>query len=84
MPGGEVKVYKDPLFPDNRVLMGYKGKTFLDSGYFYCPYVPVKTTPIIYDPDTLQPRRGMITRYGSKMVDGGEYFYGTMDISNLT
>ena len=84
MSGGEVKIYKDPLFPDNRVLMGYKGKTFLDSGYFYCPYVPVKTTPIIYDPDTLQPRRGMITRYGSKMVDGGEYFYGTMDISNLT
>ena len=84
LPGSEIQVFKDPMFPQNLILMGYKGKTFLDSGYFYCPYIPVKVTPIIYDPNTLQPRRGMITRYATKCVDGGEYFYATISVSNLT
>ena len=84
LPGSEVQVYKDPLFPRDLILMGYKGKTFLDSGYFYCPYIPIKTTPIIYDPATLQPRRGMITRYATKMVDGGEFFYATIHVDNIS
>jgi hypothetical protein len=83
LPGGKLQVFKDPMWPDDLILIGYKGRTFLDSGYFYCPYVPVKTTPVIYDPKTLQPRRGMITRYGTKMVDGGEFFYGTIYVSNI-
>lgn len=83
LPGGKIRVFKDPLWPDDLILIGYKGRTFLDSGYFYCPYIPIKTTPIIYDPNTLQPKRGMITRYGTKMVDGGEYFYGTIHVSNI-
>lgn len=84
LPGSEMRVYKDPLFPQDLILMGYKGKSFIDSGYFYAPYVPIKTTPIIYDPKTLQPRRGMITRYATKIVDGGEFFYGTIRVTNLT
>lgn len=83
LPAGKIKVFKDPLFPDDLILIGYKGRTFLDSGYFYCPYIPIKTTPIIYDPNTLQPKRGMITRYGTKMVDAGEFFYGTVFVSNI-
>lgn len=83
LPDSEIQVFKDPLFPKNLILVGYKGQTFLDSGFFYCPYIPIKVTPVIYDPNTLQPRRGMVTRYGTKMVDGGEYFYGTIVVTNL-
>jgi len=35
------RLYKDPLFPSNQILMGYKGDSYMDSGYFYCPYVPL-------------------------------------------
>ncbi|NBP04300.1 MAG: hypothetical protein EBU90_30270, partial [Proteobacteria bacterium] len=29
--------------------MGYKGDSYMDSGYFYCPYVPLTQTPVVLD-----------------------------------
>lgn len=35
------KVYTDPLFPqDNKILIGHKGPSHLDTGYVHAPYVP--------------------------------------------
>ena len=31
-------VYKDPYFPRNKVLVGYKGGSYLETGYVYAPY----------------------------------------------
>lgn len=50
------RVYKDPLFPPNQILGGYKGDSYMDSGYFYCPYVPLTQTPVVLDPESLCPR----------------------------
>ena len=61
-------LYVDPYFPRNSILVGRKGSSFLESGYVYAPYVPLQTTPTIFDPDTLTPRKGVMTRYGKKMV----------------
>ena len=61
-------VYVDPYFPRNAVLVGRKGASFLESGYVYAPYVPLQTTPTIFDPADLTPRKGVMTRYGKKMV----------------
>lgn len=61
-------VYKDPWFPANTMLLGYKGDTFLDAGYVYSPYVPFYVTPSFTDPNDMKPRRGMMSRYGKKMV----------------
>lgn len=61
-------VYVDPYFPRNAVLVGRKGASFLESGYVYAPYVPLQTTPTIFDPEDLTPRKGVMTRYGKKMV----------------
>ena len=66
-------VYVDPYFPRNAVLVGRKGSSFLESGYVYAPYVPLQTTPTIFDPDTLTPRKGVMTRYGKKMVRADMY-----------
>ena len=30
------RMYKDPLFPQGQILLGYKGDSYMDSGYFYC------------------------------------------------
>ena len=61
-------LYVDPYFPRNVILVGRKGSSFLESGYVYAPYVPLQTTPTIFGPEDFTPRKGVMTRYGKKMV----------------
>jgi hypothetical protein len=79
----KIDIYKDAIFPSNKVLMGYKGDNFMQSGYFYTPYVPVQMTPTIIDPEDFTPRKGLMTRYGKILVDGGQYSYAQMTVLNL-
>ena len=69
-------VYKDPYFPRNKILVGYKGGSYLESGYVYAPYVPLIVTPTIFAPEDFTPRKGVMTRYGKKMVRSD--FFGTV------
>jgi hypothetical protein len=69
-------VYKDPYFPRNKVLVGFKGGSYLESGYVYAPYVPLIVTPTIFAPEDFTPRKGVMTRYGKKMVRAD--FFGTV------
>lgn len=75
------KVYVNPYFSDNVILMGYKGAQFLESGAVYAPYVPLLMTPLVYDPDTFVPRKGIMTRYAKKMVR--PEFYGKVFVNGL-
>jgi hypothetical protein len=75
------KVYVNPYFSDNVILTGYKGAQFLESGAVYAPYVPLLMTPLVYDPDTFVPRKGIMTRYAKKMVR--PEFYGKIFVSGL-
>jgi len=61
-------VYVDPYFPRHVVLVGRKGSSFLESGYVYAPYVPLQVTPTIFQAEDFTPRKGVMTRYGKKMV----------------
>ena len=74
-------VYKDPYFPANKILIGLKGNTFLESGYIYAPYVPLILTPVIYAQEDFTPRKGVMTRYGKKMVRSD--FYGTVTVQDM-
>ena len=69
-------VYKDPYFPRNKILVGYKGGSYLETGYVYAPYVPLIVTPTLFAPEDFTPRKGVMTRYGKKMVRAD--FYGTV------
>jgi hypothetical protein len=69
-------VYKDPYFPRNKILVGFKGGSYLETGYVYAPYVPLIVTPTIFAPEDFTPRKGVMTRYGKKMVRND--FYGTV------
>ena len=47
------------------VLIGYKGgNSELDSGYFYCPYIPLMSTGTVMDANTFMPATSLSTRYG--------------------
>jgi|LWDU01.1.fsa_nt_gi hypothetical protein len=74
-------VYKDPYFPRNKILVGYKGGSYLETGYVYAPYVPLIVTPTIFAPEDFTPRKGVMTRYGKKMVRSD--FYGTVTVVDL-
>ncbi len=74
-------VYKDPYFPRNQILIGYKGSTFLETGFVYAPYVPLIVTPTIFAAEDFTPRKGVMTRYAKKMVRSD--FYGKVVILNM-
>jgi hypothetical protein len=75
------KVYKNPYITSNQILMGYKGSQFLETGAVYAPYIPLIMTPLVYDPDTFTPRKGLMTRYAKKMVR--PEFYGRVFVHGL-
>ena len=74
------KVYKNPYMLENTILMGFRGNQFLESGAVYAPYVPLIMTPLVYDPNTFTPRKGIMTRYAKKMVR--PEFYGKVIVTN--
>lgn len=74
-------VYKDPYFPRNQILIGYKGGSYLESGYVYAPYVPLIVTPTIFAPEDFSPRKGVMTRYAKKMIRSD--FFGTVTILDM-
>ena len=72
---GQFDVYVDPLWPEDEIMMGYKGSSPMDSGYIYSPYIPLQMLPTITDPETFQPRKGLLTRYGKTAVSPESRFY---------
>jgi hypothetical protein len=75
------KVYKNPYMIENLILMGFRGNQFLETGAVYAPYVPLIMTPLIYDPATFTPRKGIMTRYAKKMVR--PEYYGKVLVADL-
>jgi hypothetical protein len=75
------KVYKNPYMKENFILMGFKGNQFLEAGAVYAPYIPLIMTPLVYDPNTFTPRKGIMTRYAKKMVR--PEFYGGIKVADL-
>ena len=78
---GRYKVYKNPYMKNNTILLGYKGGQFLETGAVYAPYVPLIMTPLIYDPQTFTPRKGVMTRYAKKMLRPD--YYGKIVVADL-
>ena len=74
-------VYKNPYMKENTILMGFKGSQFLETGAVFAPYIPLIMTPLVYDPDTFVPRKGLLTRYAKKMVR--PEFYGKIYVNGL-
>ena len=74
-------VYKNPYMAENTILVGFRGKQFLEAGAVFAPYIPLIMTPLIYDPDTFTPRKGLLTRYAKKMLR--PEFYGKVYINGL-
>ena len=66
---------------ENQILLGFRGAQFLETGAVFAPYIPLIMTPLVYDPDTFTPRKGLLTRYAKKMVR--PEFYGKIQVNGL-
>jgi hypothetical protein len=75
------QIYKNPYMTNNKVLVGFRGTNFLETGAVYAPYIPLIQTPLVYDPINFTPRRGVMTRYAKKVVR--PEFYGQIIIGDL-
>jgi hypothetical protein len=53
----------------------YKGASFMDTGYVYFPYVPVPTA-MPMDIESFTYRKGILTRYGKKLLAEGAKYSG--------
>ena len=53
-------------------IVGYKGASFLEAGFAYCPYVPLLLTPIV-TLDDFVGRIGVLTQYATKVINPNMY-----------
>ena len=79
--GGRYQVYRDPYAPSYSMVIGHKGKSLLDTGYIYAPYVPMQLTPTMYNPFNFAPVKGIMTRYAKKSVNNR--FYGHVRVDGV-
>jgi len=78
---GRYQVYKNPYMTENQILLGYRGSQFLEAGAVFAPYIPLIMTPMVYDPNTFTPRKGLLTRYAKKMLR--PEYYGIIKCAGL-
>lgn len=78
-----MKVYVNAYAADNTpVLIGYKGDNQIDSGSYYCPYIPISSSGVIMNPETFQPTVSFMTRFGyveltnraNSLGNGSDYY----------
>lgn len=83
-------VYKDTFFPVTGegsgsgvgdILLGYKGQSFIDAGYCWAPYIPLQITSTFLDPSDFTLRKGLRTRYATKMLRNE--FYRRVRVTGL-
>ena len=91
---GGIKVYTY-IYHDSGtepILMGFKGGSGeMDSGYFYCPYVPLMSSGVVVDPNTFNPHVSLMTRYGkatftssATSLGNSADYYGRISVANLS
>lgn len=85
---GRYRVFVDPYLGVNGYVVGYRGASQYDAGFFYCPYVPLQMVRAT-DPKNFQPAIGYKTRYGlvqnpfTSLNAGSNTYYRKAEVLNL-
>lgn len=77
----QLQVYRDSYAPAYSIIIGHKGKSLMDTGYVYAPYIPLQLTPTLTNPFNFAPIKGIMTRYAKKVVNNK--FYGAIKVDGL-
>lgn len=85
---GRYRVFVDPYLGVDGYVVGYRGASQYDAGFFYCPYVPLQMVRAT-DPKNFQPAIGYKTRYGlvqnpfTSLAAGQNTYYRKAEVLNL-
>ena len=74
---GDWDIYKDPTYPAREWLAGFKGGSFLDTGYVHAVYQGLVSTPSI-TLDDFVTRKGLLSRTAQKVVNENFYACGEL------
>lgn len=77
------KVFVDPAADRSTILLGYRGDSMMEVGYFLCPYVALEQSPLMADPQSGCLSRILMTRYGKTLLREGARYYGRIQITNF-
>jgi hypothetical protein len=77
---------------NDTILVGYKGGNGeTDTGYFYCPYIPLQSTGVVMNSQTFQPAISLSTRYGkatftssTTSLGNSADYYGKINVTALS
>lgn len=72
LASGYWNIYVDPWYKASDTypwfLMGYKGSSFMETGYVYAPYVPLYRTSMLEVPSTMLKSASLMSRYAKRML----------------
>lgn len=71
---GELKVIYSPYFPQDEYLVGYKGDD-QDAGFVVADFLPITKTDLVMLDDFVG-RQGLVSYYGTKMLNAKMYVSG--------
>lgn len=74
IPGG-MKLYETTAMDEYDLFLGFKSNNTIESGAFYCPYMPVSSLGMIQTGD-MRNREGFATSYAFAMVNSKLYQKG--------
>lgn len=74
-------VYQDPYAAEGDILIGLRGAGYLDAGYVFAPYIPLQATPTFTDPETFVNKKGLWSRYATKVLR--KEYYGKLTVTGL-
>lgn len=78
----KLTIFKHATFPADKILLIYKGDQWLDTGYVYAPYIMSYMTPVIYDMNTFEPRKMIMTRDARQVIK--PEFFASITVNNTS
>lgn len=72
---GDLKVIYSPYFPEDEYLVGYKGADANDAGFIVADFLPITKTDLVMLDDFVG-RQGLVSYYGTKMINPKMYVSG--------
>lgn len=72
---GDLKVIYSPYFPEDEYLVGYKGADNNDAGFIVADFLPITKTDLVMLDDFVG-RQGLVSYYGTKMINPNMYCSG--------
>lgn len=78
---GQIKVIYSPYIPQDAYLVGYKGSD-MDAGFVVADFLPITKTDLVMLDDFVG-RQGLVSYYGTKMINPLMYVVGRIENGDL-